>query len=162
MSQDNDPNRALRDHLLYLLRGGGAHVAFEKALAGLPAELRGKKAPGLPHTAWQLLEHLRLAQWDILEFSRTRDHVSPDFPAGYWPQTEAPPDETAWDRSLESFRKDLKALQDLVDDPATDLYAKIPWGDGQTILREALLTADHNAYHLGQIVNVRQALGAWG
>ena len=162
MSQDNDQNRALRDHLLYLLRGGGAHVGFEKTVGGLPPELRGKKAPGLPHTIWQLLEHLRLAQWDILEFSRSRDHVSPDFPEGYWPQTEAPPDNAAWDRTLESFRQDLKAMQALVDDPATDLYAKIPWGDGQTLLREALLTADHNAYHLGQIVNVRQALGAWG
>jgi len=162
MSQDNDPHRALRDHLLYLLRGGGAHAGFEKVLAGLPAELRGKKAPGLPHTAWQLLEHLRLAQWDILEFSRSRDHVSPDFPEGYWPKTEAPPDAAAWDRSLEAFRKDLKAMEALVDDPATDLYAKIPWGDGQTLLREALLVADHNAYHLGQIVNVRQALGGWG
>jgi hypothetical protein len=162
MSQDNDQNRALRDHLLYLLRGGGAHVGFEKTVGGLPPELRGKKAPGLPHTIWQLLEHLRLAQWDILEFSRSRDHVSPDFPAGYWPKTEAPPDNAAWERSLEAFRKDLKAMQDLVDDPKTDLYAKIPWGDGQTILREALLVADHNAYHLGQIVNVRQALGAWG
>jgi DinB family protein len=162
MSQESDQNRALRDHLLYLLRGGGAHAGFEKTVGGLPPELRGKKAPGLPHTIWQLVEHLRLAQWDILEFSRSRDHVSPDFPEGYWPKTEAPPDNAAWERSLDAFRKDLKAMQDLVDDPATDLYAKIPWGDGQTILREALLTADHNAYHLGQIVNVRQALGAWG
>jgi hypothetical protein len=154
-------DQALRDHLLYLLGEGGAHVGFEKALAGLAPELRGKKAPGLPHTAWQLLEHLRLAQSDILEFSRDRNHVSPDWPEGYWPETEAPSDEAAWEKSIESFRRDLKALRDLVADPATDLYAKIPWGDGQTILREALLTADHNAYHLGQIVSVRQALGAW-
>jgi DinB superfamily len=161
MSQDVK-DQALRDHLLYLLGGGGAHVGFDKTLQGLPPELRGKKAAGLPHTAWQLLEHLRLAQWDILEFSRNRDHVSPDWPEGYWPETEAPPDDDAWKKSVESFRNDLKAMQDLVADPATDLYAKIPWGDGQTILREALLIADHNAYHLGQIVNVRQALGAWG
>lgn len=161
MSADTK-DRALRHHLLYLLRGGDAHAGFDHAVAGLPADLRGEKAPGLPHTVWQLVEHLRLAQWDILEFSRNRGHVSPAFPEGYWPRTVAPPDAAAWDLSLESFRRDLKAMQVLVDDHATDLYAKIPWGDGQTILREALLVADHNAYHLGQIICVRQALGAWG
>lgn len=158
----NGNDRALRDHLLYLLRGGGAHADFEKTLEGLPAGLRGRQAPGLPHTVWQLLEHLRLAQWDILEFSRSRDHVSPPWPEGHWPETAAPPDDAAWEQSLASFRRDLQVMQALVDDPTTDLYAKIPWGDGQTILREALLVADHNAYHLGQIVSVRQALGAWG
>jgi DinB superfamily len=161
MSQDVK-DQALRDHLLYLLGEGGAHAGFDKVIEGLSPELRGKKAAGLPHTAWQLLEHLRLAQWDILELSRNRDHASPDWPEGYWPETETPPDNAAWDKSVESFRRDLKALRDLVGDPATDLYAKIPWGDGQTLLREALLVADHNAYHLGQIVSVRQALGAWG
>jgi len=161
MSQEGN-DKALRDHLLYLLRGEGAHVGIDKTLAGLPPDLRGKQAPGLPHTIWQLLEHLRLAQWDILEFSRDRGHVSPAWPEGYWPESAAPPDDAAWERSIEAFQKDLKAMQDLVADPATDLYAKIPWGDGQTILREALLVADHNAYHLGQIVSVRQALGAWG
>lgn len=158
MSQD----QSLRDHLLELLRSRSAHLDFDKAIGGLPAALRGAKAPGLPHTVWQLLEHLRIAQWDILEFSRNRDHVSPDWPAGYWPETEAPPDAAAWEGSVESFRRDLQAMQDLVADPATDLYAKIPWGDGQTILREAMLAADHNAYHLGQIVSVRQGLGTWG
>jgi len=158
-----DPNdRALRNHVVFLLKGGGAHLGFEKTLAGLPPGLRGAKAPGLPHTVWQLLEHLRLAQWDILEFSRSRDHVSPKWPEGYWPETKGPADDAGWEGSLAAFRKDLKAMGDLVDDPATDLFAKIPWGDGQTILREALLIADHNAYHLGQIVSVRQALGAWG
>jgi len=154
-------DRALRKHLIYLLRGGDAHVGFDKAVGGLDPELRGKKAAGLPHTVWQLLEHLRLAQWDILEFSRDSKHVSPSWPEGYWPETETPPD-GAWEPSIEAFQKDLKAMQDLVGDHATDLYAKIPWGDGQTILREALLVADHNAYHLGQIVCVRQTLGAWG
>jgi len=155
-------DQPLRDYLIFLLGKDGAHAGFEKVVAGLSPELRGKQAPGLPHTAWQLLEHLRLAQWDILEFSRDSKHVSPPWPEGYWPKTAAPPDDQAWDKSIESFRKDLKAMQDLVSNPATDLYAKIPWGDGQTILREALLVADHNAYHLGQIVSVRQALGAWG
>jgi DinB superfamily len=157
----DDNDRSLRDHLLELLRGGSAHLDLDKAIGGLAPDLRGKKAPGLPHTVWQLLEHLRIAQWDILEFSRNKDHVSPDWPLGYWPETEAPPDDAAWDHSVETLRRELQETQDLVADPKTDLYAKIPWGDGQTVLREALLVADHNAYHLGQIVSVRQALGAW-
>jgi len=157
-----DTDRSLRDHLLELLRGRSAHLDFDKAIGKLPPELRGAKAPGLPHTVWQLLEHLRLAQWDILEFSRNPDYVAPKWPDDYWPETEAPPDDAAWNRSVEAFHSDLQAMKDLVADAQTDLYAKIPWGDGQTILREALLIADHNAYHLGQIVSVRQALGAWG
>jgi DinB superfamily len=156
-----DKDRILRDHLLELLQGRSAHLDFDKAIGGLPPDLRGAKAPGLPHSVWQLLEHLRIAQWDILEFSRNPDHVSPKWPQGYWPETEAPPDNTAWNRSVEAFRSDLQEMQNLVADPQTDLYAKIPWGDGQTILREAILVADHNGYHLGQIVSVRQALGAW-
>jgi len=156
-----DKDRSLRDHLLELLKGRSAHLDFDKAIGGLPQDLRGAKAPGLPHTIWQLLEHLRIAQWDILEFSRNRDHVSPKWPEGYWPKTEAPPDAAAWDRSVETFRRDLQEMQDLVADPQTDLHAKIPWGNGQTILREAMLVADHNGYHLGQIVSVRQALRAW-
>jgi hypothetical protein len=154
-------DQALRDHLLYLLRDGGAHLSFDAAIAGLPAELRGAKAAGVPHSPWRLLEHMRIAQWDILEFSRNPRHVSPEFDAGYWPDGDAPPDDAAWDRSVAGFRADLKAMQDLVADPATDLFAPIPQGTGQTILREALLVADHNAYHLGQLVAVRRALGAW-
>ena len=154
-------DQPLRDHLLELLRGGHAHLRLDKALADLPPELRGAKAPGLPHTIWQLLEHLRIAQWDILEFSRDPKHVSPDWRAGYWPKTEAPADDADWEKSLESFHRDLQAMQVLVADPKTDLVAKLPWGDGQTVLREAMMLADHNAYHLGQIVSVRQALGAW-
>jgi uncharacterized damage-inducible protein DinB len=156
-----DKDRILRDHLVELLRGGHAYVDFEKAIGGLTPELRGAEVSGLPHTVWQLLEHLRIAQWDILEFSRNPDHVSPKWPEGYWPETAAPPDEAAWDRSVEAFRRDLQEMQELVEDPQTDLHAKIPWGDGQTILREAMLVANHNGYHLGQIVSVRQALGAW-
>jgi len=144
-----------------LLKGGGAHLHIDDAVKDLPAALRGTRAAGLLHTAWQLLEHLRIAQWDILEFSRSAKHVSPEFPDGYWPKTEAPPDESAWQKSLADFRRDLREMIALVDSPRTDLYARIPHGDGQTILREALLVADHNAYHLGQIVDVRRALGAW-
>ncbi len=155
-------DKALREHLLYLLRGGGAHLDFEKAISELPAELRGAKPAGLPFTAWRLLEHMRIAQWDILEFSRNPKHVSPEWTAGYWPQSDAPPDQAAWERSVKAFRDDLKAVEKLVADPRTDLYAHIPHGTGQTIFREALLIADHNAYHLGQIVMVRRLLGAWG
>src|SRR5712692_9740123 len=152
---------ALRQHLLYLLGGGGAHLSFEQAIKGLPVKLRGSKPPGAPHTPWQLLEHLRIAQWDILEFSRNPKYVSLDFPAGYWPPTEAPPSRAAWDRSVAAFRADLKAMEKLVKNPSTDLFAPIPHGDGQTILREALLVADHNAYHFGQLVLLRKLLGAW-
>jgi hypothetical protein len=158
-SHDQTP---LREHLLELLRGGSAHLDFDKAVGGLRPELRGVRPPEASHSVWELVEHLRICQWDILEFSRSAEHVSPKWPEGTWPPTPAPPDEAAWDRSLATFRSDLQAMQDLVADPTTDLYAPIPWGDGQTVLREALLVADHNAYHLGQIVTVRELLGDWG
>jgi hypothetical protein len=157
----SDPHRPLREHLIYLLEGGGAHLHFDQAIAGIPPHLRGKSVPPVPHTPWRLLEHMRIAQWDILEFSRRSDHVSPAFPDGYWPQGDAPPDEKAWDYSVKRFRADLEAMKALVSDPATDLFARIPHGEGQTILREALLVADHNAYHLGQLVVVRRLLGCW-
>jgi hypothetical protein len=152
---------SLREHLLELLGGGHAHLDFDKAIAGLPVELRGAKPPGLPHTPWRLLEHMRIAQWDILRFSVDPEHISPEFPDGYWPAGDAPPDSDAWERSIAAFRADLKAIQDLVSNPGTDLFKPIPHGQGQTILREALLVADHNAYHLGQLVVVRRVLGAW-
>lgn len=151
----------LREHLLYLLRGGGAHLDFEKAVADLPTELRGAKPAGQPHTPWRLLEHLRIAQWDILRFCLDPHHVSPPFPEGYWPDGDAPPDSGAWDRSVEGFRADLRSVQQLAADPAADLFTPLPHGQGQTILREVLLVADHNAYHLGQLVLLRRLLGAW-
>jgi hypothetical protein len=157
----SDPNESLREHLLSLLRGGGAHAAFDKAVGHLPAELRGAKPEGAPYSAWELLEHMRIAQWDILEFSRNPKHVSPEWPAGYWPKSAAPPDDGAWDKSVKQFRADLEAMENLVADPRTNLLARIPHGDGQTILREALLVADHNAYHLGELVLLRRLLGAW-
>jgi hypothetical protein len=156
-----DKDKALRDHLLYILKGGGAHLDFDSAIAGLPPKLRGARPRGVPHSPWRLVEHLRIAQWDILEFSRDAKHVSPKFPEGYWPAGDAPPSPAAWNKSVKAFRTDLKAMCDLVANPRTDLFARIPHGDGQTILREALLVADHNAYHLGQLVVVRRALGAW-
>ena len=154
-------NAALREQLVYILKGGGAHVHFEDALDGFPAGLRGTYAKGLPHTAWQLLEHTRIAQWDILEFSRNPKHVSPDFPGGYWPKTPAPADAADWDKSVKEFVRDLASFVQLVKNPRTDLFKTIPHGDHQTVLREALLLADHNSYHLGQLVDLRRALGAW-
>jgi hypothetical protein len=151
----------LRTHLLDLLGGGHAHPDFVAAIAGLPDGLRGAKPPGLPHSPWRLLEHMRIAQDDILRFCLDPAHVSPEFPAGYWPEGDAPPDQAAWDLSAASFRADLRALMDLVADPSTDLFAPLPHGRGQTVLREALLVADHNSYHIGQLVTVRRLLGAW-
>lgn len=153
--------RGLREQVVYLLKGGGAHVHFMDALEGFPSAKHGAFVQGLPHTGWQLLEHSRIAQWDILEFSRNAKHVSPDFPGGYWPKTPVPPDEKAWDNSVSAFQRDLAEMITLVENPKTDLFAKIPHADGQTVLREALLLADHNAYHLGQLVDLRRALGEW-
>jgi hypothetical protein len=154
-------DKVLREQLAKLLEGGMAHASWQDVVADMPENLRGVKPEGSPHTAWQLLEHLRIAQWDILEFSRNSKHVSPQFPEGYWPSTDAPPNAEAWEKSAKAFGRDLAEMKKLVSDPKTDLFAQIAHGDGQTILREALLAADHNAYHLGQIVLVRKLLGAW-
>jgi DinB superfamily len=152
---------SIRQHLISLLSEGHAHATFDDAVRDMPVELRGRRPRGAEHSAWEILEHLRIAQWDILEFSRNPKHKSPDWPKGYWPGAAEPPDDRAWDKSVSAFRKDLKAMCDLLADKSTDLFAKIPHGDGQTILREALLTADHNAYHLGELVLLRRLLGTW-
>lgn len=127
----------------------------------MPAELQGVKPQGSPHTAWQLLEHVRIALWDILEFSRNPKHVSPQFPEGYWPPAETPPSAEAWDKSVKAFGRDLDGMKKLVGNPKTNLFERLAHGEGQTILREALVAADHNAYHLGQIMLLRKMLGAW-
>ncbi|HMI53244.1 MAG TPA: DinB family protein [Candidatus Saccharimonadales bacterium] len=152
---------ALREHLVALLKGGGAHVHFRDAIDGFPARKRGAFAKGLPHTGWQLLEHARLAQSDIVEFSRNPKHVSPEFPEGYWPKSPVPPNDAAWKKSFDTFERDLQRMIRLVRDAKTDLLAKLPQGSGHTLLREALVLADHNSYHLGQLVVLRRALGAW-
>jgi len=155
-------DQRLREHVLHLLRGGGAHLNFDQAMAGLPQHLRGAKPAGIPHSPWRLLEHMRICQWDILNYCVDPDHVSPAFPKGYWPREDGPPSDEAWANSVAAFQADLQAMQDLVADANVDLLAPIPHGqDDHTILREALLVADHNAYHLGQLVVVRRALGAW-
>ena len=156
-----DLHASLRQHLIELLTAGHAHATFEDAIEGLPANLRGDKPDKFPHSPWMILEHLRIAQWDILEFSRNGKHESPKFPEGYWPKSETPPSANAWTTSVEQFESDLKAMKDLISNPKTDLFAKIPWGDGQTVLREAMLVADHNSYHVAQLVDVRRLLGDW-
>jgi hypothetical protein len=150
----------LREHVLYLLRGGGAHVHFDDVVKDFPVEVINRKIAGVPYTPWQVLEHMRLAQWDILGFSRDAAHVSPDWPEGYWAGKDFAADAGAWRKSVEAFRADLKAMEELIADPASDLYAPIPHGTGQTLLREALLVADHNAYHLGVLVVLKRALEA--
>lgn len=154
-------DKALREHVRNLLTRDEAHAGFDAAVKDMPGPLRGKVPEGGEHSPWQLLEHLRIAQWDILEFARDPKHVSPDFPSGYWPASAVPPNDKAWEQGVHAFRADRQALVDLVMDESSDLLATIPHGDGQTILRQALLAADHNAYHLGQLILVRRQLGAW-
>ncbi|HEX8163651.1 MAG TPA: DinB family protein [Pyrinomonadaceae bacterium] len=156
----DDRDASLREHVLYLLRGGGAHVHFDEAVKDFPVGLVNGRIEGVPYTPWQVLEHMRIAQWDILEFSRDAAHVSPRWPEGYWPDKDSEADAAAWRGSVEAFRADLKAMEELVADPATDLHAPVPHGTGQTVLREALLVADHNAYHLGVLVVLKRALEA--
>ena len=151
---------SLRKHLDNLLRMKGAHVAFEAVVTDFPVALRGAKPHGVPHSAWELLEHMRMAQEDILDFSRNPDYREKKFPDDYWPLTETPPNDETWKDSVARFQSDLKEFQALIADTGQDLLAKIPHGRGQTLLREALLVADHNAYHLGQFVFLRKMLEA--
>lgn len=154
-------DQMLRDHLLNLLSHRGAHCTFDDAIKNLPASLRGQRPEELPYSPWELLEHIRFAQADILAFCRDPDYEEPAWPDDYWPDEQAPPSESAWAESVRQFRSDLNAMKKLVADPETNLYAEIPHGDGQTYLREAMLVADHNAYHLGQLVTVRRLLDSW-
>jgi hypothetical protein len=156
----DDNDKSLREHVISVLDGGNAHITFDDFVKDFPADKCGERVDGLPYTAWQVLEHMHIAQWDILEFTRDANHVSPKWPEGYWP----PPGETgnaeAWEDSVAKFQKNLKKIQDLIADPATDLFAKIPRGSGQTVLREALLVADHNSYHLGVLLAISRLLTA--
>jgi hypothetical protein len=154
------PISSLRQHLDNLLRMKGAHLTFHAAVTDFPVALRGAKPPGVPHSAWQLIEHMRIAQQDILDFSRNPGYQEKKFPDDYWPAGEAPPSEASWDASVQLFQSDLKELQTLIADTKNDLLAAIPHGSGQTLLREALLAADHNSYHLGQLMFLRKMLEA--
>jgi hypothetical protein len=159
--QATDHNKALRIQLAEMLEWGDAHVSFDAAVEGLPVKLRGVRPEGLPYSPWQLLEHMRIAQRDILDFCIDPNYQQPAWPDDYWPKSEAPPSPEAWDESVAAFRADRKAFQELVADPEIDLFDKVPQGDGQTYLREVLLAADHGAYHVGELVAVRRLLGAW-
>ena len=154
-------DQALRKHLLELLDGGQAHARFDDVVADFPPKLRGEIPQGLPHSAWMLFEHLRIVQWDILDFSRNPKYEEMKWPDEYWPKSPSPPSNSAWNKSIKSFQDDLNAMKKLVSNPRTDPFARIPWGDGQTILRETLLIADHNSHHLGQLIDVRRLLGIW-
>ncbi len=156
-----DHDKELRQQIAKLIDWSEAHVDFAGAVAGFPPELRGHVPDGMQHSAWQLLEHIRIALWDMVEFSRNAKHKSPPWPEGYWPKEPAPPNKAAWDKSVEEVETHLETMRELVRDPERDLFAPIPHGSGQTLLREALLIVDHGAYHLGQLVLVRKALGAW-
>ena len=151
----------LRDQLVQLLRGGHAHATFDDVVGDFPPDKIGVRPDGLPYSAWELLEHMRIAQNDILRFSQSAEHVSPKWPEGYWPGAPGPEKPSHWTRSVRQFREDLEEFQAMVRDPKQDLYRKFPWGTGQTLLREALLIADHNAYHIGQLVLARRLLGEW-
>ena len=151
----------VREHLRKVLNWQEAHVGFDAAVAGVPPRSRGEKPAQLPYTPWQLVEHLRITQHDILDFCRNPKYEEIKWPDDYWPSSAAPPSDAAWDKSLEQFRKDREAMQQLAADPTIDLTARIPHGNGQTYLREILLVADHTAYHIGELVVVRRLLGIW-
>ena len=162
-NQITDELKPLRDELIALLRGGQAHVAFDDAVADFPEDLRGIVPKGIEHSAWQILEHLRLAQRDILDFSAppTGGYQPMKFPDDYWPKSPAPPGPRAWEQSIAAIRKDREAFESLILKPGADLFKPFRWGEGQNLLREALLIADHNAYHLGGLIALRRLLGAW-
>ena len=153
----------LRKQLLALLRGGQAHATFDEAIKGFPAERRGTVPPNLPYSAWQLLEHLRIAQRDILNFSAppTGGYHPLQWPEEYWPKSPEPPSAHAWDASIAAIRKDLEHFEALITKPDSDLFKPFRWGDGQNLLREVLLLADHTAYHLGELIVLRRLLGIW-
>lgn len=155
-------DQALRKHVLALLDGGQAHMTFDDAVANFPMSLININPPNVPYTPWHLLEHLRISQFDILEYVRNPSYVSPEWPIGYWPAPSATTDAAGWQRTIDLFNADLRAMRALVADPQTDLLAEIPHGyGGHTILREALLVADHNAYHIGELGILRQVMNAW-
>ncbi|HKI86987.1 MAG TPA: DinB family protein [Thermoanaerobaculia bacterium] len=151
----------LREQLLVLLEGKGAHASFDQAVEDFPRDSIGVRPDGFAHSAWQLVEHIRIALWDLVEYSRKEDHISPEWPSEYWPEDESPPSPSAWGESLEAYRHWLAEMKGLVADPAVDLTAPLRWNESASLLREVLLAADHSAYHVGQIIDLRRALGCW-
>ena len=162
-SKQTDDQKALHKQLIALLHGGQAHVTFDEAVKDFPTDLRGTVPPSLPYSAWQILEHLRITQRDILNFSAppTGGYQPMEWPEDYWPKSPQPPSAHAWDHAVVEIHSDLKKFIVLIENPSADLYKPFRWGDGQNLLREALLIADHNAYHLGELIVLRRLLGAW-
>lgn len=155
-------DKIVRDHLIALLDGGSAHMGFNDVVANFPLDKINIYPPNVSYTPWHLIEHLRIAQWDILEYIRNPAYESPEWPVGYWPSPDAKTDLDGWQRTIDRFREDLRAIREIATDPATDLYAPIPHGyGGHTVLREILLVADHNAYHIGELGILRQVMQAW-
>lgn len=157
-----DNEKAIRSHLLSLLQGGNAHVTFEDAVKGFPESRINERVEGIPYSAWQLLEHMRISQYDILDFVRNPKYKYMEWPKDYWPAKGKKATKGDWEKSIAMFKRDSRELQKIARDSKTDLYSKIPHGEGQTVFREILLVADHNAYHLGEFVVIRRALGIWG
>ncbi len=154
-------DRVLRDHLLEFMRGGSAHVDLATVLDDFPEKLQGSKPENAPFTPWQLLEHMRFTVNDLLIFSTDPKYIAPKWPDEYWPAKDTPASPGDWQKSVKALKADLTAFEKLLQDPDLNLYAKIPWGDGQTLLREILLVCDHTSYHLGEMVLLRRELGAW-
>jgi hypothetical protein len=154
-------DQVLREQLLALLRGGNAHMTFDQAIADFPMDAINRRPPNVSYTPWHLLEHLRITQWDILEFVRNPKHVSPPWPEGYWPSPEERADPQAWARTADQFQADLNDVRAIVQNPATDFFAPMRHAPGYTILREVLLVADHNAYHIGEFAILRQVMETW-
>jgi hypothetical protein len=155
-------DHVLREHLVALLKGGQAHVDLDTALKGFPVDKAGDRPAGLPYSAWQLLEHMRIAVADILDFSTNPEYVDLSWPDDYWPKETRPPSDEAWSKSVQALHADLAEFEKLIQDPASNLYATIPWGkEGQTLLREVLIAAGHTSYHLGEFIVLRRLLGAW-
>ena len=154
-------DQVLRNQILQLLNGRNAHYTFDNAVADFPLEAVNERPPNVPYTPWHLVEHLRIAQWDILEFMRDPDHVSPEWPKGYWPDPQSTTNAAGWQQSLDRFRADLAAVEAMVKDDSLDITAELPHAPGYTFLREFLLVADHNAYHVGEFAILRQVMGTW-
>jgi uncharacterized damage-inducible protein DinB len=157
----NAEDRALRAQLVEFLRSASAHAELKTVVDDFPEKLRGHKPKGAPHSAWQQLEHIRIALHDLYDFSTNPNYVQAEWPEAYWPKEAAPPDNHAWEKSVRAVKKEIADFEKLIGDPETNLYATIPWGTGQTILREVLLAGQHTSYHLGQIVSLKKELGAW-
>ena len=154
-------DQVVRQQLLALLNGGNAHMTFEQAVADFPAEHFNTRPLNIPYTPWHILEHLRIAQWDILDFIRNPDYITPEWPKEYWPDPEAIAHQKQWDKTINSFLENLQSLRDIVSDPETDLYAPIPHAPDYNIFREMLVVSDHNAYHIGEFAILRQVMSTW-